>query len=196
MKEMKFDLLGTSPLLMHNPAGMRGGPPQATRGKVIPTSEEEAEAGLYRADNGNLYIPAVGVRNSMLQGAVGTLIARRGLKAILAGLVLLYVERFPILNGNREPLTTYSDIDSRRCVVQRQGIIRSRPRIDPPWIVECSYWYDDTAYTLDESVIVETLERSGKMVGLLDYRPEKSGWFGRYAPQNFQIIDLPEELQQ
>jgi hypothetical protein len=178
-------LKGTFAILMHNPAGM-----QATKRdkglttKTIPEPGEEAAASRYLLPDGNFYIPAVAVRNSLLQGAVGYRIGRRAARPLLAASLTIVDEIFELLDADAEPIPgdRYT-IDSRRAIVQGQGIIRSRAKIDLPWKVRGRFGYRKDLATLDH--IKTALTSAGLTVGLLDYRPEKNGWFG-----TFEVEDL------
>ncbi|KKL18452.1 hypothetical protein LCGC14_2475360 [marine sediment metagenome] len=197
MKRITFKLHGDSTLLMHNPAGMRV--PSTGKGletKKIPLPEEEAKASLYQnLVDETLYVPAVAVRNAMLSGAKGARIGKVGAATILAGAILLVEERFKLVRDG-EPLKTYDVIDTRRVVVQRQGIVRSRGAIILPWTVECVYDFNDALMGLNYTPVQQALENAGQLVGLLDYRPEKKGWFGRFQCSDFvlegEVPDLNE----
>ena len=55
---------GTAPLLMHSPSGLGG--EKKARG-VIPSPEEEAEAGLYRDGEGKIVVPARCIEGSIVK---------------------------------------------------------------------------------------------------------------------------------
>ena len=179
--KMGCHLTGMSPLLMHSAAGM--GTHRGTgRGKNIPPPEVEAERGLYRHENGGLFIPSIALRNCILNGCSrGDFRAgRKSLKALLSAAMLIEPEEIPLLR-ERAPVTTWA-IDTRRAVVQRQGILRSRPLIELPWEADCAVMVDATLYPTAESLaqIGELINFAGKFIGLLDYRPERTGWFGQF----------------
>lgn len=184
-QRLRFVIRGTTPMLQHNPAGSMvrdaGGP---VRGKQIPTAEEEAEAGTYRLPDGGLCVPAVAVRNCILSGAKGLRVGRRAARPFVSGSLLLVDQAFPLVDGNGEPITTY-EIDTQRAVVQRQGIMRSRPRVDPPWYVVGSFLYNPVA---DIEVIRTCLEEAGRVTGLLDYRIEKGGPYGGFRLEELEVV--------
>lgn len=187
MKHLEFILNGTSPLLMHNPAAMQQTRDKGLGRKRIPTPEDEAAEGLYKTVSGDFYVPAIAVRNAMLTGAKGSRIARRAAMPILAAAVIMAEEEFPLTDEADKPIKRYG-IDTRRAVVQKQGIMRSRPRIDLPWRVHGSFLFDDNV--VDSARPVEdALRNAGLTVGLLDYRPEKRGWFGRFEVVSVTLVD-------
>lgn len=84
-----------------------------------------------------------------------------------------------------EPITEY-EIDVRRCIVQRQGVMRARPLIDLPWACVAEFEYDAGLGTAEgEPVAVklylQALGYAGQIVGIGNYRPERGGRFGKFA---------------
>jgi len=183
MELLHVKLNGLTPQLMHNPDGSMivGGGRKIGR-KVIPSSEEEAKASRYVLPDGNFYIPAIAVRNSILGGAKGYRIGKIAAISILSGALDIIDEAFPLLRDNQPLDAENYSIDTRRAVVQGQGIMRSRAKIELPWQVEAVFRYNPDLVNLDQ--IKEIANNAGQVVGLLDYRPEKKvglpGWFGKY----------------
>lgn len=64
-------------------------------------------------------------------------------------------------------------------VVQRQRIARTRALFDPPW--ECTFTLDCEDDLVDRNMLDAWLGIAGRRVGLGDWRPEKSGTFGRFT---------------
>lgn len=186
METLHIKLKGLSPLLMNNPTSMGRVEGGALSRKVIPMPDDEAASKRYLLPDGNFYIPAIAVRSSMLNGARGYRIGRRPAREILAAAVILTDEVFPIFrNGKPIPGSNYQ-IEIRRAVVQRQGVMRARPKIDLPWEVECIFGFNSELANLEQ--VKTALTTAGQAIGLLDYRPERSGWFGR-----FEITDIWSE---
>jgi hypothetical protein len=183
-RRMKVTIVGRSPLLCNNPAKMGvsiSGPKGA---KQIPTPEEECKLGAY-AVNGHFAFPGIGVRNSLV-GAAGSWkvkmpgSSRKMSARSVVATVNVEPELIPILDPKTEkPLKKYA-IDVRRAVVQRNGVMRARPRFEE-WMLTFDFVYDDETL-LPENVeqLIPILEDAGKRVGIGDYRPSKSGWFGRF----------------
>ena len=69
-------------------------------------------------------------------------------------------------------------------VVQRSRIMRTRAKFDMPW--SCTFGVDAD----DELVSREQLERwldvAGRRIGLGDWRPEKSGTYGRFEVESIE----------
>jgi hypothetical protein len=177
-------LKGTTDLLMHNPTSMR----QAGKGlsrKQIPTPEEEAAAARYLLEDGKFCVPSVAVRNCILNGAKGFKIGKTAAWQVLSGAITIEDEWFPLLDEKWEPMPgdKYT-VDIRRAVVQRQGILRARPRI-ASWGVVAWFGFNEEAASLDQ--VKGVLINAGSYVGLLDYRPEKKGWFGKFTVEDIWL---------
>jgi hypothetical protein len=175
-----FEIVGLSQLLMHNPAAMAR--PQGGGGKLgtkkIPTPEEEAEASVYRNANGELYLPSMQFRASMLKACTNRKIGKLAAKSIVAGSVFMVETECPLVHPDTgKPLTVWA-IDSQRAVVQGNGIIRSRARLDR-WATKLAMEIDPT-FIPDPSLIEELLNIAGKICGVGDFRPNRGGPFGRF----------------
>lgn len=170
---------GVTPLLMHNPKDLMalGNGRKASRKQTLPP-EVEARLGAYRTPDGYLYVGADHFREALLRGSSGLRVGRKPLRPYLAA-ALFILEPYFVLERNGAPLTEYDRIDIRRAVVKKQGIQRARPVIDLPWEFTARYQYDPRVI-LDPENFVESAQEAGLRIGLLDYRPECGGIFGRF----------------
>ena len=77
------------------------------------------------------------------------------------------------------PGTDKYEVDRRAVVNPSTGgrIVRTRPKLTT-WQVQFALEYDDTL--LSEKEVREILDNAGRRVGLLDFRPERKGPFGRF----------------
>jgi len=183
-------ITGVSEILMHNPVvSMNRSPEEVGRGKSIPPPEVEAKRGLYALSDGRLYLPAISLRNSVLGGASkgGFRIRKVALRSLLPAALLIEPNEIPL---TREGASLTVDggytVDVRRAVIKRSGIMRARPMIMLPW--ECAATaYVDSALYVTESMLegfMDVLRFAGQFIGICDYRPEKSGWFGRFTARS------------
>ena len=185
MEYVHFKLKGQTPLLMHNPKGSMTVTSNAPkRGKEIPTPEEEAERGTYRTEEGLLCVPSSAVRNCLLNGSKGLKVGSRAASPYISGAVLPTGEYFTLVNEDGSPIENYA-IDTRRVVIQKAGIMRSRAKIELDWYIEGKFVYRPTA-TIE--VIYEAFKDAGQTMGLLDYRIEKKGPFGSFTVEELEII--------
>ena len=63
-------------------------------------------------------------------------------------------------------------------VVQRQRVLRTRAKFDLPW--GCRFVVDCDDELVDQQQLESWLNIAGRRIGLGDWRPEKSGDFGRF----------------
>lgn len=189
---------GTDPgLLMHNPAGMQllekfkednGG----ARKKVVPPAEVEAEWATYRDADGYLVIPAVWMQRCLVEAGKMFRSSTRKMASMArefaAGISTVPAyPSFVLINDAGEPMKEY-EVDVRRAIVQRQGIMRARPFIRSPWQAEV--WMQRDATVIDGEACLKALMLAGQQIGIGDYRPEKSGPFGRFEVVAFDDVEV------
>ena len=179
MDTIKYRVTSTSPLLMHNPSAMMGGNGGEVKAKKIPTPEEEAAAGAYRMEGGQLYIPVRAFRGSILNGCKGLRIGKIAAKTVFAGALFAAGEQCPLVDPDTgKPLKNY-EIDVQRAVITstKAAVMRARPRVDR-WACELELEHDPDF--LEPSQIDSVFATAGQIVGVLDYRPAKGGPYGKY----------------
>jgi hypothetical protein len=187
---VKLEITGVGSLLMHNPASMRK--PEQDKlqrgGKKIPEPYDEAKAGLYALPNHQLYLKSDMFREAGLIAAADARDPSRKGRATMtkrfAASVFLCSEHCPLFRANGKanvPITDSDEdweIDMRRVVIQKNGILRSRPKITD-WRCVLEFEYDEEM--IDPGVILQIMQGSGKTPGVGDYRIGKKGPFGRYT---------------
>lgn len=167
-------------LLTHNPASMlvKDDSP-GSKVKKVYVPEEDAAAAAYQLADGSYGMVGIGFRNSMLEAAKAFKMPRsRASMAGLLGHIMVEPELVPLLDWNGKPLRSYV-IDSRRVVIMGKGIIRSRPRFEQ-WSATFEIVYDE-ALVPNPEILRTIVNDAGARIGVGDYRPQKRGWFGRYA---------------
>jgi hypothetical protein len=180
LRLVRFEVTGVhgAGLLMHNPAGMARRKETGIGPKVIPSPEEEAEAGCYRLPSGQLYLPTTHFRSAILAAAAGQKIEKKAARLILSAALFAIEESAPLYHPETgHPLREY-EIDIRRAVVQRQGISRSRPKL-PQWATTVEFQYEPML--LNPEMIQQVFDLAGAIIGVGDFRPSKSGPFGRFS---------------
>jgi len=178
MDLIEFNLEGTSPLLQSSPLStMRpsGGPERLGR-KVIPTPDDEAEMRVYRTPAGVIAHPTVAFRACVLSAAKGRRIGKIAATTIVKGALFVADEWTSLRLPDGQPLEKW-DVDLRRVVQQRQGIMRGRPRFEE-WAGTVHFEHDPEF--IPAAHVRELLEIGGRTVGVGDYRPERGGPFGRF----------------
>jgi len=159
---------GISPLLMHR---FPLEPIQAIEKK---SREEQAEIAAYRdGETQELYIPGVAIQRALIAAATYSKgKGRATLQKPVAACVFVDPDQCSL------GTTTYK-IDARAVVVPatKGRIVRVRPRIDA-WETMFSLDYDPDLLT--EQQLRTVVDDAGARVGLLDFRPERKGPFGRF----------------
>ena len=196
----EFTLTGISPLIQHN--GQAGLDTRSPLGREIATiaakkggnrtevddlrlRELECQRSLYLGADGKPALPEAALRALIEAGARKTkqgALVREG----------LMVERVEF----RYDVERYGSTLQELCrktqfvvpvVVQRQRIARTRARFDLPWSVVGIVDVDRDL--VDEAKLTGWLALGGRRIGLGDWRPEKSGVFGRFDVES--VTQLP-----
>lgn len=175
MKTAHLTIQGLSPLLMHR---FPTEPIEALQKK---SKEERAEIALHRMPGtGTIYIPGMAFHRAMVNGAAYSKgKGRASLQKTVAGCVLV-LDEYLIL-------TPQTFIIDERAVVNpttRGRIMEYRPRFDV-WSVPVSAEFDENLVT--EVQLRRVIDDTGKLVGLLDYRPERKGPFGRFMVKSWSV---------
>jgi hypothetical protein len=178
-ERQKLTIEGLTPLLLHNPAGSMFVAAGASKGRKIPTPEDEAEKATYRLENGTLAIPAIAIRNCLVSASGAYKRGRYNLRTFLSH-IMVEPELVPLLSSAGKPIKDY-EIDIRRAVVNKSGIMRARPKITI-WQASFEVIYDPEMLANEdaEALFAKILTDGGSRIGIGDYRPEKKGWFGRF----------------
>ena len=175
MKTLQVSIRGLSPLLMHphrpTPEGFE---------KLTP--EAQAEFNTYRDEKTQeLYIPCENLSRALVAGAAYSKgKGRASLQKVVAACVLVS----PIRIGLG---TEIYAVDGRGVVIPatRGRVMRYRPRIEE-WKAAFQVDYDETL--LSQTQIERVIADTGTLVGLLDFRPEKKGPYGRFAVEKVRAI--------
>ena len=176
LKEVKVKCMGLFPLLTHNPASM-GVSDNGPKNKKIYTPSEDAKSGCYMDDKENYCLPSVAFRNAFLTGLKGKKIGKVGAATRLQPAVFNVDDLTVILDAETlKPIKKY-DIDARRVLIGRAGIIRHRPKFHK-WAAIVTFRIDQDIMSIEQ--LVENLNEAGKSVGVGDFRIEKRGQFGSF----------------
>jgi len=168
VRSVQVTISGITPLLMHAYPMV---PIEAMEKK---TPAEQAEIAAYRNRKGELYIPGVNLQRCLVAAAA----YQKG-----KGRATLQKPAAACLMVSPEGLTLGVEkyqVDSRPVVIPatKGRIMRHRPRLDS-WAVSFTLEYDDVL--LREDDVRRIVDDAGRRVGLLDFRPEHKGPFGRFV---------------
>jgi hypothetical protein len=157
----------------------------AKRGTRIPEAEAEAEAGVYRMDDGSCGIKGEAFVGAVAgpKGAAGAWKTKnRGtMKSQLAHITGVE-ELVPLCLPTGEIIASYI-VDQRPVIIGKARILRARPRFDE-WSATFTINYDQQLIK-EPRLIVDILADAGSRIGVGDYRPR----FGRFRVREYQIFD-------
>lgn len=162
--QLNVTIKGTSPLLMH---AYKGNDNPELRNK---SPKEQAEFGTYRSSTGELILPSQNLHRALI---AGTAYSKKGLSKKIAGAV--WIEPLEISLGSKD-----FEVHSCGVVVQKARIIRHRAQLKE-WQANFAVNYDEALIT--ERELRKIITDTGALIGLLDYRPEKKGPFGRFTAE-------------
>lgn len=189
----EITIRGTSPIIHHNgAAGLDSRSPwnlekaaiTRKRGSNRTESDEERLRQLdcltsFWLDAENRpTIPAAALR-AVIEGAARKL--KQG-PQVREGLIIDAVMSFDYdREGMGEDLETLSNTAqfTTGVVVQRSRILRTRARFDE-W--SCTFRVEVDEELVDQEQLEGWLDIAGRRIGLGDWRPEKSGHYGRFEP--------------
>jgi hypothetical protein len=178
--KMTFGIRGTSPIIMHQwsekAKSMMRDKQQAgkkTRERELRKPTDEAEAATYRTESGDVGIPAMAFKSSILTAAHKDI----GIEKTLVRKALFLICKDPGL------VIAFSECDEPivREDMVRVGMgaadLRYRPEFRN-W--KCVVELEIDAELLQAGDVLALIGRAGFGVGLCEWRPEKGGEFGRY----------------
>lgn len=188
---------GTSPIIHHSASDLDGRSDLSEEIKTITRKttknrtradddrlrQLEAQRALWVNHDGQVAVPAGAIR-SCIEAAARKL--RQG-PLVRGGMVVESVDpmQAPGLNGKTLDEIAAAHQFTVPVVVQRNRIMRTRAKFDD-WAVTFVVDCDDE--TVEQSHLLQWLDIGGRMIGLGDWRPEKSGMHGRFAVQEVEIL--------
>ena len=186
----QFKIQGKDPgIMFNNPAMMAVDTSSMSKGKKTYDADEEAEMRTYRNDDGNLCVPSTQVRASILEASKVFKVGRSSAKTILNHIIVEPFDLLELQTSKSKAIQEYEQ-DQRRVVVQRSGIIRTRPVVKD-WQLSFSIIADaeimNATWKEPVDALIKIVSDAGKKQGIGDYRPQKGGNFGR-----FDVIDIKE----
>ncbi len=192
----RIRIKGLSPLIMHNgaagldnrsPANIEKAEIASKRGKNRTEADDarlrelECFTSLWLDEDESPTVPASALRAAIETGA-------RKLKQgpqVREGLIVDRVEAFDFdksLGSTVEELCRTAQFTTG-VVVQRNRILRTRAKFDE-WAVTFTVECDDEL--VDERQLAVWLDIAGRRIGLGDWRPEKSGHYGRFVTESIE----------
>lgn len=177
MKTIDVEITGTTPILMNSPKAM------LKKEKIRKTTKEydreaEAEKVAYRNDDGVLFVPSTAVKTALIQAGAYKKAGRYALKPILASGIRI-PEQELTLNTNKY------EIHLTTVVIQRARVPKARPMIKN-WKLNFQINYNENLIS-EPDIIKTCLEEAGERIGILDWRPQKTGEFGCFEVTKWKV---------
>lgn len=180
-----FELTGTCDLLFHrwNATAVEEKAKAAKNSKAKKT--DDVQSYLYRNDAGQICMPGEYVRQSMVHAAKFRQDPRSPRKSAMdlykAALATL-TPLSPMMTRSG-PASEADYEDTRRVVVQRSGINRTRPAFREGWKAQFIFLVLTPEY-ISPTDLHAVLTQAGQLVGVADFRPT----FGRFAITNYETL--------
>lgn len=176
MKKIECEITSQTPILMNSPKAMLEPKNPVSKKTEKLDYEAEAEKLAYRDSKGFLYVPAQAIKGCMLNACSFVKIGKFSAKPIIAGGVRISPIEIQILDLKGKPVKDY-EIDLRTVVIQgKNRVVKSRPKISN-WKLNFEIMYNEKMIS-DNDIIRQILTDAGERIGILDFRPQKSGDFG------------------
>lgn len=141
------------------------------------TARDRAELRAYRSADGVLHIPAVCLMAAIVEAGKHIKVGRQKITTSTSSLVPagVFVAPEEVSLG----VTDY-ELDTRRCVnpSTKGAMIVHRPRLDQ-WKASFQITVDPDLFTA--GIVRELVDIAGKRIGLMEFRPQKKGPYGRFV---------------
>ena len=195
----RIKINGTSPIIMHNGAAGLDSRSAANQEKAAIAKKR----GSNRTESDDLRLMELECQTSLwLNGSGAPTVPEAALRAIIEtgarklkqgpqvreGLIVEGVEQF---HYDESLGTTVEELGKTvqftvGVVVQRSRILRTRAKFDE-WGVTFTVEVDDEL--VDAEQLAAWLDIAGRRIGLGDWRPEKSGHYGRFETVGVEVLD-------
>lgn len=151
---------------------------KAAKGSKAKKSDD-IESYVYRNDDGEIAIPGEYLRQALIHAAKFRQDPRSPRKSAmdLFKAALMVDPQLASLG-----VTEWDYVDTRRAVVQRNGINRSRPAMRVGWQAEFLVTVLLPEYVSPE-ILLDVLNTAGRLIGVGDFRPT----YGRFGVVGFNV---------
>lgn len=152
---------------------------------------EEARKFLYLSNDGGVFIPGAAFGRLLREAGSSHKQkgSRKSVKWIVPAGCTVTDDQVTLLNGDGSPMGAEAfEVDSRPVVIPstKGRIMRHRPRFDE-WSAKISMEIDEKV--ISAKLIHQLLEEGGRRLGILDFRPERGGPFGRFEVVEWSPVD-------
>jgi len=181
---------GTSAILFHAWNNEAVAEKAAAKKGSAAKKTDNVESYVYRDEDGFICLPGQYLVGSLTDPRNGAAKYRQdprsprksALDLFRAGVAAL-TELAPVIPaGKDQPSREWDYLDSRRVMVQRQGVTRMRPAFLAGWTATVQLAVLTPEY-ISAQDLLDTLNKAGLLVGVGDFRPT----FGRFAVTSYDL---------
>jgi hypothetical protein len=181
--KVKVKIKGKTPLLMNKFVDSALEANKKIDKNALP--RDMAEEIAYRNKDGELIIPGVCVFAAIIDAGRFHKKGKNKVTTIKSSLIPagISLEEEDCLLGTKK-----FEVDSRSVVIPATGgrVMKHRPRLDE-W--ETSFTLDIDKNEFSETEARAFVQDAGSKCGLLEYRPNKKGWFGKFDIVLWKVIE-------
>lgn len=169
---------GSADILFHrwNPESV------AEKGRAAKGSKakktDDIESYVYRNDAGEICLPGEYLRQSIVHAAKYRQDPRSPRKSAMDLFKAGVVSMTMLASLGK---SDWDYLDTRPVMIQRAGVNRTRPAMKAGWTATFALLINLPEY-IDRNMLRETIEASGRLIGLGDFRPT----YGRFGVVNFE----------
>lgn len=177
MKTINVEIEGLTPLLMSRfdvQSYIAGKVQKIGKKPAQDFNAEAKQAAYFTKDGKELCIPAECIHACILGASSFHKINKRSAKSILAGSIRIAPEEIRLGTNKYE-------VDIRSVVCMRARVLKARPKLNK-WKAKFQITITDE---IDDKIVKQILDEAGTRVGLLSFRPQKSGFFGTFKVTKF-----------
>lgn len=195
----RTELIGDSPLIMHSAAGLD---PTTAISREI--NEITKKRGTNRTEADELRLKELECQRSFWLESDEPTVPHSAIRAAIEK-GARKLKQGPLVREGLIVQSTAFEFDRERygttlaewgvncqftipVVVQRSRILRTRARFELPWKVSAEIYGDSEL--VDAEKLTTWLDIAGQRIGLGDWRPEKSGAFGRFRVES--VVEVTE----
>jgi hypothetical protein len=175
------ELEGVADMLFHRwsceSVKEKGGAAKGSAGKKT----DDVKSYVYRNDKDEMCIPGEYVRQAMIGAAKYRQDPRSPRKSAMDLYKAAVISLTPLASLG---LKTWDYLDTRRAVVQRNGINRTRPAFKTGWRTQFEFQVNLPEYVSIHD-FAETLGNAGRLIGIGDFRPT----YGRFRVASCEIVN-------
>jgi len=186
MKKYEVEIKGITPYLMNRFCEADIDTASRKRTGTLKTEEfekEQLEKKYYRLHNGDIYVPATQIEQSVINAGKELKVVGKG-KATYSKLfgASVWIEPDAIVMKNQKHEIFRTSVINPNT---RGRMMVSRPRFNE-WELEFMLYCEDDQ--IPGEVLEEALHIAGRRVGIGDWRPQKKGKYGKFMVTKFKEI--------